>query len=90
MAVYELHNRMVLPEYGNGTKKVQEFYLVEFVWDSYEGSFTKCIFSTDIVINDLQHLRNYIVFHNIVVACPNTEIGFDSKNLPKNKSLKHL
>jgi len=90
MAIYELHSKMVLPEYGNGTKKVQEFFLVEQMWDDMDGTFVEQPFASNIVINDIQHLRNFITYHSATVACPNSPEGFNSDFLPKNKHIKHL
>jgi hypothetical protein len=90
MAVYELQSRMVLPEYGNGTKKVQEFFLTEQIWDDMTGTYVEEPFQSFPVINDLNHLRNFITYHHTVVYCPQSDVAFDSDDLPKNKSLKHL
>jgi len=88
--IYELKSRMVLPEYGNGTKKVQEFFLVEEMWDSMTGTFVEQPFASNIVVNDIKHLRNFITYHKATVSCPNSSEAFNSEYLPKNKSLKNL
>ena len=90
MGIYILQDRMVLPEYGSGTKKVQEFFLTEEIWDDMEGTYVEEPFQSFPVINDLAHLRNFITYHQVVVFCPKSDVAFDSADLPKNRSLVNL
>ena len=90
MSCFELRKRMVSPEFGNGIKAVPEFFLLEFSWDSMEGKFVENIFSSNDVIYDIKHLRNYIIKYKAVIYSPQSDKTYSVDCLPKNKNLKFV